>query len=97
MNTYLILAKRWLEEVEGEEFTYDYRLFTVTYEDVNFLFDRAAGTMIASTMSSVQKFYDEYDNIKKTYEKIIKTKPYQRDLKKFNKYLDERKIRLLGV
>ena len=92
MSTYLILAKRWLEEVEGEEFTYDYRLFTVQYEDVCFLFDRAAGTMIASTFSSVQKYYDEYDNIKETYEKIIKTKPYQRDLRKFNKYLEQRKI-----
>ena len=95
MAIYYILARNHIEEVEGEEFTYDYRLFTVTYEDVNFLFDRSAGTLIASTMDSVQKFYDEYDNIKETYEKIIKTKLYQKDLKKFQKYLEMRKIRPL--
>ena len=96
MNTYLILAKRWLEEVEGELYRDDFRFFTVHYEDVWFLFDKATGTHIAYA-SEEHYLYDDYENMIKMYDKIVKTPLYQKNLKKFNKYYEEGRIRPLEV
>ena len=91
MNKYLIMAKRHLEEVEGYGYEHDQRLFIVPYEDVFFLFDKATGTLIADTFDE-GAFEREKDSIVANMDKIVKTKLYAKNIKKFNKYFAQERV-----
>lgn len=91
MNKYLITGHRQLEEVEGYDYQYDDRLFVVPFEEVYFLFDKATGTMIATSFEEGQ-FDKEHEDILTTFAKIVKTPLYEKNKKKFAKLLAKGKI-----
>lgn len=84
MNKYLILGKRFNKEIEGEEFSKDDRFFTTISKvsGMAFLFDKKSGTYVAWA-KSVLDFEIKYDEIAKFFEKLVLTKKYHRNVKKF--------------